>query len=154
MKKTTIFFYSVLIFFLALTGFAQMPIFKRYYIADIPGLGWLDQFYVTHYMHYIGAIIFFAFSVYAIMSYSMEKHKKTSITISGYVRMSILGGIAVTGTLLVLRNLPGYRFSPDFIIFLDLAHLGLVIVLLSVSTYCVSFKKKWTTQRYKKWNIL
>lgn len=108
-------FYSILIFFLALTGFAQMPIFKRYYIADIPGLGWLDRFYITHYMHYIGAIIFFAFSAYMIVSYIMEK--KTRITISGYIRLAILEAIAVTGILLVLRNFPGYIFAPNFIIF-------------------------------------
>ena len=34
-------FYLTTVFFLTLTGFGQMPIFKRYYIADIPGLGWL-----------------------------------------------------------------------------------------------------------------
>ena len=31
--------YLITVFFLTLTGFGQMPIFKRYYIADIPGLG-------------------------------------------------------------------------------------------------------------------
>ncbi|QTA78282.1 Uncharacterized protein dnl_05020 [Desulfonema limicola] len=139
-------FYSILIFFLALTGFAQMPIFKRYYIADIPGLGWLDRFYITHYMHYIGAIIFFAFSAYMIVSYIMEK--KTRITISGYIRLAILEAIAVTGILLVLRNFPGYIFAPNFIIFLNFAHLGLVMVLLFVSLYCVSFKKKWVLEKY------
>ena len=35
-------FYLISVFFLALSGFGQMPIFKRYYIADIPGLGWLN----------------------------------------------------------------------------------------------------------------
>jgi len=31
--------YLTTTFLLVLTGFGQMPIFKRYYIADIPGLG-------------------------------------------------------------------------------------------------------------------
>ena len=35
------YFFLATVFFLTLTGFGQMPIFKRYYIADIPGLGWL-----------------------------------------------------------------------------------------------------------------
>jgi hypothetical protein len=44
--------YLITVLFLTLSGFGQMPIFKRYYIADIPGFGWLAQFYVTHYIHY------------------------------------------------------------------------------------------------------
>lgn len=140
-NKGTALFYSALIFFLTLTGFAQMPIFKRYYIADIPGLGWLNQFYVTHYMHYLGAIVFFAFTAYILAIHFMEK--KTKISTSGYVRAAILGGITITGIFLVLRNFPGYRYSPNFIVFLDLVHLGLVMVLLSVSLYCAGFKKKW-----------
>jgi len=35
-------FYLITVIFLVLSGFGQMPIFKRYYIADIPGLGWLN----------------------------------------------------------------------------------------------------------------
>ncbi len=57
--------YLLLLFVMGLTGFGQMPIFKRYYIADIPGLAWLADFYATHYIHYIGAVILFGFFVYA-----------------------------------------------------------------------------------------
>ncbi|MDJ0667751.1 MAG: hypothetical protein QNJ61_10750, partial [Desulfobacterales bacterium] len=49
--------YLTLLVFMGLSGFGQMPIFKRYYIADLPGLGWLAQFYTTHYIHYLGAIL-------------------------------------------------------------------------------------------------
>ena len=58
-KKIIRYLYLISLFFLVLTGFGQMPVFKRYYIADIPGLGWLAQFFVTHYMHYLFAILFF-----------------------------------------------------------------------------------------------
>ena len=36
---------------LGLTGMGQMPIFSRYYIADIPGLGWLGDYRVTAAAH-------------------------------------------------------------------------------------------------------
>jgi hypothetical protein len=47
----------------------------------------------------------------------------------------------------VFRNLEGSRFGPDFIIFLDIAHLGLVITFLIVSGYCLVRKRRWVTQR-------
>ena len=59
--------YIITVLFLVLSGFGQMPIFKRYYIADIPGLGWLAQFDVTHYIHYLFAIILIGLTSYFLV---------------------------------------------------------------------------------------
>ena len=45
--------YVLTVFFMALTGFGQMPIYKRYYLSDIPGFGWLAEFFIIHYIHYL-----------------------------------------------------------------------------------------------------
>jgi hypothetical protein len=138
-------FYLIAVLFLTLTGFGQMPIFKRYYIADIPGLGWLAEFFVTHYIHYIAAIVFLSFAVYVFIDYLLLKRKSRRMTAAGYVRGALLAGILASGLFLVIRNAAGANLSPGFIIFLDLTHLGLVMAFLFVSLYCLVFKKKWTT---------
>jgi putative Mn2+ efflux pump MntP len=139
--------YLITLFFLTLTGFGQMPIFKRYYIADIPGLGWLAQFYVTHYIHYLGAVLIMALVSYMIIDYLVLQKKSIRLTASGFVRGAILVGILVSGIFLVFRNLAGSHFVPDFIIFLDIAHLGLVMTFLIVAGYCLVRKRRWVTQR-------
>ena len=139
--------YLVTVILLALTGFGQMPIFKRYYIAVIPGLGWLAQFYVTHYIHYLAAILFLALVAYVIVDHLMLQKKQLRLTASGYVRGAILAGIMVSGLFLVVRNLTGSRFAPEFIIFLDLAHLGLVMSFLLAGAYCLIRKRRWVAQR-------
>lgn len=139
--------YLITVIFLTLTGFGQMPIFKRYYIADIPGLGWLAQFYVTHYIHYLAAILFLALVAYVIVDHLMLQKKQLRLTASGYVRGAILAGIMVSGLFLVVRNLTGSRFAPEFIIFLDLAHLGLVMSFLLAGAYCLIRKRRWVAQR-------
>jgi hypothetical protein len=141
------YFYLITIFFLCLTGFAQMPVFKRYYIADVPGLAWLAQFYTTHYMHYLAAILLIALLAYMVVEYFALDRKGRKITKSAYVRGIALAGIVVTGVLLVIRNLAGTKFSPGFIIFLDLSHLGLVMTFLMVALYSLIFKKRWTSAR-------
>ncbi len=148
-KKRSIVRYSYLItvLFLALSGFGQMPIFKRYYIADIPGLGWLAKFYVTHYIHYLFAILLIGLTSYVIAEYLFMNRKRIKITISGYIRGALVFGLVITGILLVIRNLAGSGLSPGFIIFLDLAHLGLVMVLLMAGLYCIILKKKWAKER-------
>ena len=144
-KKSIIqYFYLITVFFLTLTGFGQMPIFKRYYIADIPGLGWLAKFYITHYMHYLFAILFIAIISFITTEYLLNKRKNIKIIVSGYIRGAIILGLVITGVLLVIRNLAGSNFTPDFIIFLDLSHLGFVIMLLMAGLYCAVYKKGWT----------
>ena len=139
--------YLITVLFLTLSGFGQMPIFKRYYIADIPGFGWLAQFYVTHYIHYLGAILILALVTYMIIDYLILQKKSFRLTASGYARGAILVGILVSGIFLVFRNLTGSRFAPEFIIFLDIAHLGLVMTFLIVAGYCLVRKRRWVTQR-------
>ena len=140
-KSIMQYFYLITVFFLTLTGFGQMPVFKRYYIADIPGLGWLGKFYVTHYMHYLFAILFIAIISFIITEYLLTGRKSIKIRVSGYIRGAIILGLVITGVLLVIRNLAGSNFAPDFIIFLDLSHLGLVIMLLITGLYFAVFKK-------------
>jgi hypothetical protein len=139
--------YMLILLFLTLSGFGQMPIFKRYYVADIPGLGWLAEFFVTHYIHYLGAILFLAFTGYIVIDYLMLTRRSRKLTATGIVRGVLLAGILASGIFLVIRNFAGSNLSPNFIIFLDISHLGLVMAFLFVSLYCIVFKKQWTMSR-------
>ena len=136
--------FRISILFLALTGFGQMPIFKRYYIADIPGLAWLAKFYVTYMIHYISAFVFLGIGAYIIADFLFMNKDKFQVTASGYTRLIFLLLITVTGILLVIRNFPGYRFSPTFIAILDFSHLGFVLFFLVAALIAVVFKKRWT----------
>ena len=120
-----------------------MPIFKRYYIADIPGLGWLAKFYVTIYLHYLFAILLLGITAYVITGYVFTNRKSIKITLSGYIRGAIVAGLITTGILLVIINLKYSGFAPGFIIFLYLCHLSLVMGLLMAGLHSVIFKKKW-----------
>jgi len=88
---------------MAFTGFGQMPIFKRYYISDIPGLGWSADFYATHYIHYLGAILLLGLLAYWIADYFLGGRREFHLTASAYVRIVLLGGIVVTGIFRVLN---------------------------------------------------
>ena len=140
-------FYMITVIFLSLSGFGQMPIFKRYYIADIPGLGWLAEFFITHYIHYLAAILFLAFAAYITIDYLLSIRQSRRMTLTGYLRSALLAGILASGIFLVIRNLAGSHFSSGLIILLDICHLGLVMAFLSVSLYCLVFRKRWTTAR-------
>ena len=145
-KKWLKTFYVLLFTVLAFTGFGQMPIFKRYYISDIPGMGWSADFYVTHYIHYIGAILLLGLLAYCILDYFFTGRREFRLTASAYVRILLLGGIVITGIFRVLKNLPDpdVVFSPGFTLFIDIAHLGFMMFYLLAALFFRIIKSGWT----------
>ncbi len=135
--------FGLVLFFSALTGFAQLPIFKRYYIADIPGLGWLAEYFITFTLHHISAAAFLMLAAYAAADHLLIGRRTWTLTATGALKGFFLAAIAVTGGLLVLRNLPGYRFSPGVINALDIGHLGLVMAFLGTAAVAAILKKRW-----------
>lgn len=125
--------YGLTLFLITLSGFAQMPIFKRYYIADIPGLGWLAKFYITHSIHYIMASLLLALGGYALTHLMLTGKGFSAVTLWGRIKGLLILGLMVSGGLMVLRNLPGIYFSHISIYVMNLAHLGLCMALLAVS---------------------
>jgi len=114
---------------LALTGLAQMPIFKRYYIADIPGFGWLAAFYTTHKIHYIAATVFLVLIFWMATVYLLNYRKTWRPTVMGRLRLAILALIVITGILRTLKNLPDHGFSPITIMAVDWIHLAAAMLL-------------------------
>jgi hypothetical protein len=139
--------YMLVFFLMALTGFAQMPIFKRYYIADIPGLGWLDRYYVTHTLHYLGAIVLLALIAYAIAVYLAMFRKRYRLTVLAHVRMVLLAAIVCTGIFRVLKNLPEIVFSPGFTMFIDIAHLAFMMLYILVATAGLMTRSGWLKEK-------
>ena len=132
---------------MAFSGFGQMPIFKRYYIADIPGMGWAADFYLTHIIHYLGALFLLGFFSYLITEYLLSGRKRLRLTAAGVVRVLLLAGIVATGVVRVLKNLPDVTFSPTLTLVVDISHLGFMMVFLLAALAFVLTKQKWVTAR-------
>lgn len=139
--------YLFLLFSMGLTGFAQMPIFKRYYIADVPGLAWLADFYATHYLHYLGAFVFFGFFVYVVVIYRGLMFQQFQLTGAAYIRVAILILITITGIFRVLKNLPDVVFSPLFTMVIDISHLVFMMLLMISGLAFMILKRKWLVEK-------
>lgn len=140
-------FYSLLLTVMALTGFGQMPIFKRYYVADVPGLGWLAEYYVTHYMHYLGAALLLGIGTYYLVRYLVADHLRRRLSGYGLIQGGLTLTIVVTGVLRVIKNYEGYYLSSGLIVFLDILHLAAVMLLLGAGAWGLAAKKRWTRVR-------
>ena len=146
-RKVLFRLYIVTFILMAFTGFGQMPIFKRYYISDIPGMGWSVDFYLTHYIHYIGAIFLLGLLAYIILDYVLSGRKEFRLSFSAYVRIAMLGGLVITGIFRVLKNLPDVVFSPGFTLFIDISHLGFMMLYLLMAIVFLIMKSGWIARR-------
>lgn len=61
------------IFSLIISGFGQMPMYKRYNITKLPFSTWLGEYSITLVMHYIGAIILIFIVFYHIFVHGLQK---------------------------------------------------------------------------------
>jgi hypothetical protein len=136
--------YGLTVGIMALTGFGQMPIYQRYYLSDIPGLGWLADFYVTRQIHHVAAVIFLALLAFAALDYLLLQRKRLRLTQTGRLRVGLLAGIVVSGVLIVVKNFPYVHLPDAFIIALNLFHLAAVMAFLGVNLVCLIRKKHWT----------
>ncbi len=135
--------YTALLAVMALTGFGQMPIYNRYYLSDIPGLGWLADYYLTRNIHYVGAAVLLALLFYAGVDFLLQRRRKLKLTRSGTLRLALLAGVVWSGALIVLKNFPYVYFTDAFIIGLNIFHLAMVMALLAANLICMIYKKSW-----------
>ena len=131
---------------MAFTGFGQMPLYNRYFVSDLPGMGWTSDYALTHFIHYLGAIFLLAFFAYKILDYFLSERKEYRLTAAAYARIALLSGIVVTGILRVIKNLPDVSFSPGFTLFFDVAHLGFMMAYLACALAFFISRAGWTTR--------
>ena len=113
---------------LLFTGFAQMPIFARYYLADVPGFAWTADYYLNHVLHYSLAIVLLVF-----LGWLLPLVLRRPWSASGIMLGLCWAGVVLTGLIRVMKNQPDAFFSPNLVMWVDWAHLGLVILLGVVS---------------------
>ena len=127
--------YGILIFALAFSGFGQMPIFKRYYLADIPGLAWTADFHITLIIHYVAAALWIGLVVYYLFSRRLGGVSWLSFDRQSWVRAGIIAWMIFTGAILVARNLP-VVLPGGLVIFATLSHVtGTMLFLIMMATY-------------------
>jgi len=116
---------------LALTGMGQMPIFSRYGVADIPGLGWLGDFRATAALHLaLAASLLFVLASFAAAWLGAGRNRPP-LTRPGLWRVALYTAIAASGLLRLLQNGRLPLFGPLQVRYLDWAHLGLAMALLA-----------------------
>ena len=113
----------------AFSGFGQMPIFKRYYIADLPLMGWSAKFFVTSDIHYLMAALLLFLLFWRISQGGGLINRRWSWGPRTRFGWTLLALLVLTGAAKAMRN-AGVFIDPFILMLLDLTHLGSAMTLL------------------------
>lgn len=133
---------------LALTGFTQMPLFRRYYIADLPGMAWTDDFFFTSLIHYLAAMVFLGLAGYAAGRYVAAWRGSHALTASGMLRAGLYALLAATGLAHVIGNTAFASLDPSEAVLVSMGHLAATMLLgLAALLAALTGRRAWLRVR-------
>lgn len=107
---------------LLLTGIFELPVGKRYYIINVPGLGWSADFITSLYLHYAAAVVFTAAALFHVVYHGLRNEKGL---------MPQRGDFSQSIT--VIKSLFGFGKEPPMNKYLPeqrLAYVGMALIIL------------------------
>lgn len=112
-----------------LTGAAQLSLPWRHGLAATPALGWLADYWLTHRLHYIGAVSLLFMCGYVGTRWLLEWRRERRLLTFGVLRALTLASLCLTGAAKMLKNLPSVSFSPQVTQLVDCSHLFFAVLL-------------------------
>jgi hypothetical protein len=125
------------------SGFGNMPLYGRYYVADIPGFAWTRNFFVNLNIHYLSGAVLLGLAAYLTIVYLQRGNNAVRLSASGVVRVVLLGLALISGVLAALKNLPTVNLPMAGLMAVAFIHLGAVMGALLLSLACWLLKKPW-----------
>ncbi len=129
----------------AFTGFGNMPLWGRYYVSDIPGLGWSRDFIVNVNIHILAGSLLLGIGVYLLTGrLVMGDRRFATLTLSGGIKGLLMASTLATGILMVVKNLPGIHFSLTSLLIFNFAHMAAAVLFMLAALVALMFRQPWT----------
>jgi hypothetical protein len=126
------------------SGLGNMPMYGRYYVADIPGFGWSGNFFVNINLHYLSGAVLLGLASYLTIIYMQRSSQTVRLSTTGAIRVVLIGLALVSGVLAALKNLPAVNLPMAGLMAVAFIHLGTAMGALFFSLGCWLLKKPWT----------
>ena len=132
------------------TGFGNMPIYGRFFIADIPGFGWADDFFLNLHIHYLSGAVLLMIATFFAIIYSRRIAGTARLSTVGSILSILLGLTLSSGVLSAVKNLPVVNLSMVSLMVIVFTHLGAAMALILVSVWSWIMKKRWLAGNHKR----
>ena len=133
---------AVALFVALFTGFGNMPLYGRYYIADLPGFGWAGNFIVNLKVHLVTGALLLALALYWLAGFIRLNRKWSGL--SGIMKLTVacIALSLFSGLLAGLKNFafltPGLALN----MIINFFHMGMAMLVAMVGVIALSLSRK------------
>jgi copper ion binding protein len=114
---------------LIFSGFGELPMYKRYMVTQIPGLGWAGDFFINLKIHYLAGIVFVSIMVFHGLYHGWLGHQGL-LPRKGDVKVSIITILSMFG---FGREPKSHKYLPEQrLAYAYLGGVGLILVLTGI----------------------
>jgi hypothetical protein len=123
-----------------------MPVLKRYYITDLPLMGWAEDFFTLSHLHYLAAAL-----LLLLLAYRLAAGPGLATGRWGWGPLSpwgwtLLAVLIASGAFKAARN-AGVYLDPVFIMVLDFAHLGSAMAFMITGLFALVLRRRGRPRR-------
>jgi copper ion binding protein len=114
---------------LVFSGFGELPMYKRFMVTQIPGLGWAGDFFINLKIHYLAGIVFVSVMVFHAFYHGWLRHQGL-LPKKGDLKASIKTILAMFG---FGQEPKSHKYLPEQrLAYAYLGGVGLILVLTGV----------------------
>src|SRR4030043_2322493 len=111
---------------LIFSGFGELPMYKRYMVTQIPGLGWAGDFFINLKIHYLAGIVFVSIMVFHALYHGWLGHQGL-LPRRGDVKASLITILSMFG---FGEEPKSHKYLPEQrLAYAYLGGVGLILVL-------------------------
>lgn len=116
-------------FVLIFSGFGELPMYKRFLVTEIPGLGWAGDFFINLKIHYLAGIVFVSVMVFHAIYHGWLGHQGL-LPKRGDVKASLITILSLFGFGKEPKS--GKYLAEQRLAYAYLGGVGLILVLTGI----------------------
>lgn len=125
------------------TGFGNMPLYGRYYVADVPYLQWTGDFIANVKVHTVAGASLLTLALYFLIVYLLMRSRGVQLTKTGFVQLLFLWLVLLSGVVMAIKNLPGVVFDLPVLMTMNFLHMGSAVLFVLVSLLGFIYRGQW-----------
>ena len=121
--RAAVWLYGIAVGLALFSGMGQMPLYNRYYLTSVPGLGWAGNFLALSDLHYLAAALLMGLVAWRLALDLRSPGAAWSWGPRSWWGWSLIALLVISGAAKSLRNV-GVFLPPVALMLLDFVHLG------------------------------
>ena len=124
------------------TGFGNMPLYGRYYLADIPGLQWSGNFIVNLKVHLAAGAVVLALAVYTLAGRVIRRHESAPRSVLDRLLGIALTLVLLSGLVVGVKNFAVWTPGLQVMIAINFFHLGTAMLFVALGVVFLVVHRK------------